>query len=170
MSRHLADLVCFLPTFLYLDFCLQGGSWITAGVEASRFARTAFRRHFFQHMGFRLARSVQNGKGVKLPVRMVDTDVFVLGSGLLGRHHWPSFARAKFCRNSICYIYLYMDSSNFMLASFHFPHRKGIWILHKHFFQCQWFSKKYSKKKSDLFNETLPNDNSNNCWVCDLLW
>ena len=34
---------------------LLGGSWITAGTGASRYYRLWFRRHFYQHAGFRLA-------------------------------------------------------------------------------------------------------------------
>ncbi|XP_071483049.1 uncharacterized protein [Diadema antillarum] len=48
---------------------LVGGSWISTGVEASRFARYGFRRHFFQHAGFRLARSL--APGGDLCVRMI---------------------------------------------------------------------------------------------------
>ncbi|XP_073227915.1 uncharacterized protein [Porites lutea] len=55
-----------------------GGSWVSTGDEASRFARFAFRRHFFQHLGFRLAQSVSNSP----PVRLVGTPVFVLGVGV----------------------------------------------------------------------------------------
>lgn len=35
--------------------CPSGGSWASAGDLASRYARYHFRRHFFQHMGFRYA-------------------------------------------------------------------------------------------------------------------
>lgn len=37
---------------------LLGGSWATTGTGASQFYRLWFRRHFFQHAGFRLARSL----------------------------------------------------------------------------------------------------------------
>ena len=43
------------------------GSFISTGDEASVFARFSFRRHFFQHAGFRLVRSSQ-----PTPVRLVD--------------------------------------------------------------------------------------------------
>ena len=77
---------------------LQGGSWISTGDEASRFARFAFRRHFLQHAGFRIARSVTDSdESVPLPVRLVNTEVYVLGSGVEGdfllftnkHYHWP---------------------------------------------------------------------------------
>ena len=59
---------------------IQGGSWASTGDEASRFARFSFRPHFFQHLGFRLARSVD----APPPVRLVETSVFVLELGLQG--------------------------------------------------------------------------------------
>lgn len=57
----------------------QGGSWISTGDEASRFARFSFRRHFFQHMGFRLVRMLSEDP---IPVRLCRTNVFVLGAGV----------------------------------------------------------------------------------------
>ena len=69
---------------MFLDiknvFFCQGGSWVSTGDEASRFARFAFRRHFFQHLGFRLAHSIAGSP----PVRLVGTPVFVLGVGVEG--------------------------------------------------------------------------------------
>ena len=67
----LADDFYPLPGFkthdLYEDFSngymdsehgmMLGGSWATTGTGASRFYRLWFRRHFYQHAGFRLARS-----------------------------------------------------------------------------------------------------------------
>jgi 5-histidylcysteine sulfoxide synthase/putative 4-mercaptohistidine N1-methyltranferase len=41
------------PTFDERHNLLKGGSWISAGNETLRSARYAFRRHFFQHAGFR---------------------------------------------------------------------------------------------------------------------
>ncbi|XP_070563489.1 uncharacterized protein [Ptychodera flava] len=76
--------------YLYDDFSspcfdgkhtmMQGGSWVSTGDEASRFARFSFRRHFFQHLGFRMVRSVNTDE--PLPLRLVSTPVFVLGLGL----------------------------------------------------------------------------------------
>ncbi|MFK7950566.1 MAG: 5-histidylcysteine sulfoxide synthase [Saprospiraceae bacterium] len=37
---------------------LAGGSWITTGTGASKYYRLWFRRHFYQHAGFRLAKSL----------------------------------------------------------------------------------------------------------------
>ncbi len=41
------------PTFDDQHNLIKGGSWISCGNEALRSARYAFRRHFFQHAGFR---------------------------------------------------------------------------------------------------------------------
>ena len=53
---------------------------MSTGDAASRFVRFAFRRHFFQHLGFRLAQSLADSP----PVRLVGTPVFVLGVGVEG--------------------------------------------------------------------------------------
>lgn len=41
------------PTFDARHNLIKGGSWISCGNEATRASRYAFRRHFFQHAGFR---------------------------------------------------------------------------------------------------------------------
>lgn len=41
------------PTFDGQHHLIKGGSWISSGNEIQRSARYAFRRHFFQHAGFR---------------------------------------------------------------------------------------------------------------------
>ena len=41
------------PTFDGKHNLIKGGSWISSGNEAMRHSRYAFRRHFFQHAGFR---------------------------------------------------------------------------------------------------------------------
>jgi 5-histidylcysteine sulfoxide synthase/putative 4-mercaptohistidine N1-methyltranferase len=45
------------PTFDTQHNLIKGGSWISTGNEATRHARYAFRRHFFQHAGFRYVES-----------------------------------------------------------------------------------------------------------------
>ena len=60
---------------------------MSTGDEASRFARFAFRRHFFQHLGFRIAQSVVD----QPPVRLVETPVFVLGVGVEGKFFFFRF-------------------------------------------------------------------------------
>ncbi|WDE08117.1 5-histidylcysteine sulfoxide synthase [Thalassomonas viridans] len=45
------------PTFDGKHNLIKGGSWISTGNEACRSSRYAFRRHFFQHAGFRYIHS-----------------------------------------------------------------------------------------------------------------
>ena len=45
------------PTFDARHNLIKGGSWISTGNEATRDCRYAFRRHFFQHAGFRYVES-----------------------------------------------------------------------------------------------------------------
>jgi 5-histidylcysteine sulfoxide synthase len=59
----------FLPHPLYPDYsvpffgpahaALRGGSWATTGAAATPHYRQWFRRHFFQHAGFRVARGLE---------------------------------------------------------------------------------------------------------------
>jgi len=45
------------PTFDGKHNLIKGGSWISTGNEAQQYSRYAFRRHFFQHAGFRYVQS-----------------------------------------------------------------------------------------------------------------
>lgn len=45
------------PTFDSRHNIIKGGSWISTGNEATQHARYAFRRHFYQHAGFRYVES-----------------------------------------------------------------------------------------------------------------
>ena len=47
------------PTFDTRHNLIKGGSWISTGNEAIRDSRYAFRRHFYQHAGFRYVSSYQ---------------------------------------------------------------------------------------------------------------
>jgi 5-histidylcysteine sulfoxide synthase/putative 4-mercaptohistidine N1-methyltranferase len=49
-----------VPTFDGQHNLIKGGSWASTGNEAHKDARYAFRRHFFQHAGFRYVESEQN--------------------------------------------------------------------------------------------------------------
>jgi 5-histidylcysteine sulfoxide synthase/putative 4-mercaptohistidine N1-methyltranferase len=62
------------PTFDTQHNLIKGGSWISTGNEATRDSRYAFRRHFFQHAGFRYVEAEQP---VELPETMYETDVAV---------------------------------------------------------------------------------------------
>ena len=48
------------PTFDGKHNLIKGGSWISSGNEATKHSRYAFRRHFFQHAGFRYVESQGN--------------------------------------------------------------------------------------------------------------
>ena len=79
---------------------------MSTGDEASRFARFSFRRHFFQHLGFRLARSVSPAPP---PVRLCRAEVFVLGAGATGKLLTHSARRVCVCMSSarcvcVCYV------------------------------------------------------------------
>ena len=62
------------PTFDTRHNLFKGGSWISTGNEATRDARYAFRRHFFQHAGFRYVCSDQP---LEEPEAMYETDAAV---------------------------------------------------------------------------------------------
>lgn len=59
------------PTFDTRHNLIKGGSWISTGNEATRDARYAFRRHFFQHAGFRY---VENSAPILLHDNQYETD------------------------------------------------------------------------------------------------
>lgn len=57
------------PTFDGKHNLIKGGSWISTGNEAQKHARYAFRRHFFQHAGFRYVQT----DSAQVPVQNVNT-------------------------------------------------------------------------------------------------
>ena len=59
------------PTFDERHNLIKGGSWISCGNEALRSSRYAFRRHFFQHAGFRY---VVSGEIKPVPSSHYETD------------------------------------------------------------------------------------------------
>ena len=59
------------PTFDTRHNLIKGGSWISTGNEATRDSRYAFRRHFFQHAGFRY---VESAAPVELHQDQYETD------------------------------------------------------------------------------------------------
>ena len=61
------------PTFDGQHNLIKGGSWISTGNEAIKSSRYAFRRHFFQHAGFRYVESDQQTVPIT-PVNHVETD------------------------------------------------------------------------------------------------
>ncbi len=78
--------------YLYDDFStpcydgrhnlIMGSSWASMGDVASPFARFMFRRHFFQHCGFRVARSlpVAPNKKMNPQIKYVIDRIYILGS------------------------------------------------------------------------------------------
>ncbi|MFT4836564.1 MAG: 5-histidylcysteine sulfoxide synthase/putative 4-mercaptohistidine N1-methyltransferase [Psychromonas sp.] len=61
------------PTFDGQHNLIKGGSWISTGNEALKNSRYAFRRHFFQHAGFRYIESVSEAIPT-IPVNQYVTD------------------------------------------------------------------------------------------------
>lgn len=62
------------PTFDERHNLIKGGSWISCGNESLYASRYAFRRHFFQHAGFRYVASEQ---AVTIPDSHYETDQFL---------------------------------------------------------------------------------------------
>ena len=82
------------PTFDERHNLIKGGSWISCGNEARHAARYAFRRHFFQHAGFRYvvgeplpARPVSNYESDRLVSEYAE---FHYGDEYFGVKNFPS--------------------------------------------------------------------------------
>ena len=60
------------PTFDMCHNLIKGGSWISTGNEATRDARYAFRRHFFQHAGFRY---IESSAPIEIHQDQYETDI-----------------------------------------------------------------------------------------------
>ncbi|MBI5590831.1 MAG: 5-histidylcysteine sulfoxide synthase [Deltaproteobacteria bacterium] len=83
------------PTFDTRHNLIKGGSWISTGNEATRDSRYAFRRHFFQHAGFRY---VESGAPVEIHQEQYETDALAAQycDAHYGKEHFgvPNFASA----------------------------------------------------------------------------
>ncbi|WP_224959138.1 5-histidylcysteine sulfoxide synthase [Geomonas subterranea] len=83
------------PTFDTRHNLIKGGSWISTGNEATRESRYAFRRHFFQHAGFRY---VESDNPVQLHEDPYETDALAAQycDAHYGPEHFgvPNFAKA----------------------------------------------------------------------------
>jgi 5-histidylcysteine sulfoxide synthase/putative 4-mercaptohistidine N1-methyltranferase len=66
-----------VPTFDGRHNLMKGGSWISTGNEALASARYAFRRHFFQHAGFRTVIEERGNEAVTTGSRLYETDQLV---------------------------------------------------------------------------------------------
>jgi len=74
------------PTFDTRHNLIKGGSWISTGNEATKHARYAFRRHFYQHAGFRYVESKQ---AIEKPSAMYEGDTAV--SQYCHFHYGPNY-------------------------------------------------------------------------------
>lgn len=90
------------PTFDGKHNLIKGGSWISTGNEATRDARYAFRRHFFQHAGFRY---IESEHEPSILMRQFETDELVAryADSQYGKEHFgaKSFSRtlARLCKS-----------------------------------------------------------------------
>ncbi len=66
-----------VPTFDGRHNLIKGGSWISTGNEALASARYAFRRHFYQHAGFRPVIDDEGDEAVTEGSRLYETDALV---------------------------------------------------------------------------------------------
>lgn len=65
------------PTFDGKHNLIKGGSWISTGNEATLHSRYAFRRHFYQHAGFRI---VESDTPLHIQTDEYETDVEIANS------------------------------------------------------------------------------------------
>ena len=88
------------PTFDLRHNLFKGGSWISTGNEAIRDSRYAFRRHFYQHAGFRYVSSEQEVV-VQMDAYETDPEVILYCETQYGepQHAIPNFQKAvaEFC-------------------------------------------------------------------------
>ncbi len=87
------------PTFDDRHALIKGGSFISLGNETLRSARYAFRKHFFQHAGFRYVKS-SNEYRTKLNDNVYETDELI--SQYCEFHYGKeNFGIKNFCVNSV---------------------------------------------------------------------
>jgi 5-histidylcysteine sulfoxide synthase/putative 4-mercaptohistidine N1-methyltranferase len=77
-----------VPTFDGRHNLIKGGSWISTGNEALASARYAFRRHFFQHAGFRTVIEERGHEAATAGSRLYETDQLV--TQYLEFHYGPA--------------------------------------------------------------------------------
>ena len=76
-----------VPTFDGRHNLIKGGSWIATGNEAIASSRYAFRRHFYQHAGFRPIIDAPGHDSVTEGSKLYETDVLV--TQYLDFHYGP---------------------------------------------------------------------------------
>ncbi len=87
------------PTFAGQHNLIKGGSWISTGNEALCSSRYAFRRHFYQHAGFRYVHSQQDPAAMAR-VNIYETDELV--AQYLEFHYGGQyFSVPNFCVNAV---------------------------------------------------------------------
>ncbi|PSW20881.1 SAM-dependent methyltransferase [Photobacterium sanctipauli] len=87
------------PTFDGKHNLIKGGSWISTGNEAIQSSRYAFRRHFYQHAGFRYVESTQ-APDTMMSLNIYETDELI--SQYLEFHYGDEhFGVANFCVNGV---------------------------------------------------------------------
>ncbi len=81
------------PTFDGRHNLIKGGSWISCGDESLKSARYAFRRHFFQHAGFRYVAAnapvVQQGSHYETDKLLTEYAEFHYGDTYFGVPNFP---------------------------------------------------------------------------------
>lgn len=94
------------PTFDDRHALMKGGSFISLGNETLKEARYAFRKHFFQHAGFRYVKS-SNEYRTKLNDNVYETDELI---AQYCEFHYGSenFAVKNFCVNSVLLLKPYL--------------------------------------------------------------
>ncbi|MGF1727134.1 5-histidylcysteine sulfoxide synthase [Photobacterium nomapromontoriensis] len=87
------------PTFDGKHNLIKGGSWISTGNESIRSSRYAFRRHFYQHAGFRYVESTQDPTTMAT-LNIYETDELI--SQYLEFHYGKEyFSVSNFCVHGI---------------------------------------------------------------------
>ncbi|MDD3055499.1 MAG: 5-histidylcysteine sulfoxide synthase [Aliarcobacter sp.] len=98
------------PTFDDRHALMKGGSFISLGNEILKEARYAFRKHFFQHAGFRYVKS-SNEYRTKLNDNVYETDELI---AQYCDFHYGSenFGVKNFCLNSVELLKPYLKDTN----------------------------------------------------------
>lgn len=87
------------PTFDGKHNLIKGGSWISTGNESIKSSRYAFRRHFYQHAGFRYVESSQDPASMTT-LNIYETDDLI--SQYLEFHYGDEyFSVPNFCVNGV---------------------------------------------------------------------
>jgi putative 4-mercaptohistidine N1-methyltranferase len=93
------------PTFDGRHNLIKGGSWISTGNEATVDARYAFRRHFYQHSGFRY---IETDVPVKIREDVYETDALV--SQYCEAHYGNEyFGVENFAKKSAAFCFRFME-------------------------------------------------------------